>query len=210
MYRYRHRLLLHLPLLLLPLGSCDAIFGPEEPTSVPESELTFVRLAPDAPPLLETKVTFWAVRGQTREVMIRYASNGGYNGKCLLLRVPAGAVPAGSAPGDSVQITIEVPDADLFRFRFSPAGLRFDPAFPAELEVRYRYADPDYNGDGVVDAADQRYAETFAFWKQERPGEEWQRIPTVRRQDIFEAFATVTGFTQYALATDFSRPNVER
>lgn len=198
---FMHRFIL-VSLLALVAASCDGIFGPEDPASVPESSLTFIRVAPDAPPLVDSTVTFWAVRGKLREAMIRYEVANGYDGKCLLFRVPAQAIPAGAAPGDSVKITIRVAKSGEFRFEFAPAGLRFDPAHPAELEVRYRYADPDYNRDGVVDQRDDEIANRFAFWRQERPGEDWTRVPTNRRSSLFEAHARVTGFTQYALATD--------
>jgi hypothetical protein len=196
---------------LLALGfvfasaACEGIVDPD-PDSVPESELIFIRVADDAPQLQGTSVSFWIKRGEEREAQLRYASYNG-NGKCLLFRVPADA-PLFHADGrrfeagDSALVTITVTDTSLFRFEFDPGGLVFDPAHPAQLEVRYRWADPDHNGDGVVNEADAVIAARFGFWHQSRSGANWDRIETQRLDSIFEAHASITGFSQYALASN--------
>lgn len=190
----------------LVLGSgCDILLDPD-PGLVAESDLLFIRAAPDTPPFESTTVSFWIKRGETREAQIRYT---GYNGegKCLLFRVPADAPLRHAdgrafAVGDSALVTIRLTDPSLFRFEFDPEGLEFDPAHPAELEIRYRWADPDYNGDGVVDAADTEIAASFAIWHQDTPGAGWEKIRTTRLDDLLEARAAVTGFSQYALASN--------
>jgi len=187
---------------LLLLAACRDLFAPDEATIVDESDLTFVRVDPEAPPLSAQVVSFWAVRGQSREVQISYDSSVYGNGKCLLFRVPADAVPVGVAPGDSVRITIRVMDAEEFRFQFEPEGLQFDPAHPAQLEIRYRWADPDWDGDGDVDPRDLMLSESFGLWKRTPGGSAWERVSANRRRDILEIHAPIVGFTQYALATD--------
>jgi hypothetical protein len=182
-----------LALLLVPMG-CDDPAAP--PDAVDESDLTFIRVAPDAPPVTDTVVTFWASKTEDREVQIRYASEG-YVGKCLRFFVPAHAIQ----DQDSVKITIRLVNRAQFLFQFEPSGLKFDPAHPAILEVRYRWADPDLNGDGVVDQNDDTLAGSFGFWRQERPGDEWIRVETHRAEEDLEASTSVTGFTRYALAT---------
>lgn len=190
-------------LLLGAVGACRELTTAAESEAVSESDLTFVRVDPEAPPLDATVVTFWAVQGQTREVQISYSSSDYGNGKCLLFRVPADAVMEGVAPGDSVQITIRVMDEGQFRFSFEPDGLRFDPAHPAEVEIRYRWADPDLDGDGDVDPRDTLLAETFTLWARVGTDALWQRVPGAqRRRENFEIVAPIVGFTQYALATD--------
>ena len=199
-------------LLAVGLAGCVELSSPEEGTE--ESDLTFVRIG-DGIELERDSVSFWAVPGETRQVEIRYRSSDVYlnsNTKCLLFRVPAGSLlrhPDGRRvqPGDSVRISIVVADDRQYRFRFAPAGLRFDPARPAELEIRYRWANPDFNGDGVVDARDAFTAEQISVWHQPSPGGRWFEIPTTRIADGVEARSTVFGFSQYALATDrSSRP----
>lgn len=190
----------------LMLGSaCDALLNPD-PELVAEADLVFIRAAPDAPPLETTSVSFWIKRGETRQAQLKYTAYNG-DGKCLLFRVPAEAPlrRADGTPfqqGDSALVTIRVTNTSLFRFEFDPDGLVFDPAHPARLEIRYRWADPDHNGDGVVDAEDARIDANFAIWHQDAPASGWEKVRTTRFDDILEAHADVTGFSQYALASN--------
>lgn len=183
------------------LASCRDLTAPAQEQVVDESELTFVRVDPEAPPLDALEVSFWAVRGEERQVQITYDAGLYGNGKCLLFRVPEDAVPLGVAPGDSVRVTIRVVDAAEFRFEFQPQGLQFDPEHPARLEIRYRWADPDFDGDGDVDPRDLLLSETFSLWKM-TGAQTWERVSADRRRDVMEIHAPIVGFTQYALATD--------
>lgn len=195
-----------LPTLLFAtvlFAACRDLTAPIERQTVDESELTFVRVDPEAPPLISQEVSMWAVQGEEREVQIAYESTEYGNGKCLLFRVPADAVMLGVAPGDSVEITIRIIDAGEFRFEFEPQGLEFDPQHPAEVEIRYWWADPDYDRDGDIDPRDLLLAETFGLWKKLGPTSAWERVTSAeRRRDRFEIHAPIVGFTQYALATD--------
>jgi hypothetical protein len=183
------------------VASCRELTAPAPEPVVDESALTFVRVDPQAPPLDALEVSFWAVHGQERSVQISYDAGEYGNGKCLLFRVPADAVPIGVAPGDSVRVTIRVLDANEFRFEFLPEGLQFDPEHPARVEIRYRWANPDFDGDGDQDPRDLLLAETFGLWRM--TGESsWERVTADRRRDILEIHAPIVGFTQYALATD--------
>jgi len=184
-----------LALLLVPVG-CDDPAAP--PETADESDLIFVRVAPDAPAVTDTVVSFWASKSETREVQIRYASEG-YVGKCLRFTVPAGSL---QGVEDSVKITVRLVSRELFSFQFEPAGLKFNQNNPARLEVRYRWADPDLNGDGATNQADEILANRFGFWRQERLGEKWIRVETHRSETELEATTPVAGFTRYALATN--------
>ncbi len=200
-----------IPLLLAlalaaAIPACDgSLSGPGKQVS--EDELVFARATPGAPPLERYQVSFWAVAGEGREVEIDYAAVGRYDGdECLEFKVPGNALlfhPDGRRVqrGDSVLITIRVVDPILFNFEFSPSGLRFDPEHPAEMRVFSKWVDRDVNGDGRVDDEDEELDENFAIWKQEAPGQDWFRIGTVRRKDVDEFRAEITGFTKYALAT---------
>lgn len=205
-----NRRILHTILLLpvlLGLASCEGLLSPESSPSVSDDELTIVRVDPDAPPLSATEVSFWAVRGEERAVEIRYAAAGGYNGKCLRFVVPAESLLRDSegrmiSPGDSIRITVRVEDPNLYLFEFDPGGVRFNPAHPARLEIRYSWIAEDANGDGVVDERDRAIADGFGIWRQERRGEPWARIPSRRLYEIQEIHADITGFTRYAMAQD--------
>lgn len=188
-------------------AGCDGFLSPQNQLVLDDDEIALARVAEDAPELLHTEIEFWAVRGEDREVQIRYAGTGGYNGKCLRFVVPGQALLRRSdgsviEPGDSVRITIRVVDVELYVFEFDPGGLRFDPAHPARMEVRYTWAADDLNGDGSVDADDSTMAENLAIWRQERDGASWERIPSRRIEDLQEVHADITGFTKYALASD--------
>lgn len=202
-------------LAAVALAACEAPFGPgtddprEKRPSVTESELTFVRFAPDAPALVDTIVSFWAVRGENRRVEVRYVPTAAYpnGGVCLEFRVPGDALlrhPDGRTvqPGDSVHITIRVVNTAEFKFEFAPAGLQFDPGTPAELRIHYYWADRDYNGDGVIDSRDEEMYQSFAIWRQERVGEPWSVQVGERDQSSEKIKASISGFTRYALASN--------
>jgi len=183
------------------LASCD---NPAAPKQRPEDELVFIRAADDAPPLDSLVVHVWAKAGENREAVIRYEKVGNYGGDiCLEFKIPGNALwkrPDGTVvqKGDSVLVTITVVDPGQFNFRFEPSGLQFRSDHPAELRVSYKWADPDLNGDGVVDSRDQHF--DFGIWKQESDGGEWYETATVKDADFEELRADIRGFTRFALA----------
>lgn len=186
----------------LVAGCSDNPVDPE-PDALPEEELVFLRFAAAAPAPADSVVSFWAVRGEDREVEIRLAPEEGEEEgeEFLEFEVSGGSLlrrPDGSAfqRGDSVLITIRLVDASRFMFEFEPSGLKFDPDHPAELEVSYARADPDFDGDGQDDEELR-----FGFWRQEREGELWFRMGTVFIEDLSEVEADIEGFTRYALAS---------
>ena len=204
MHRFTVRSLTALA-VMAALAACQELSSPDD-DGVDESELTFIRVGANAPPLEADSIVFWAVRGETRMGEMRYVTPQ-YTGKCLLFRVPARSLlrHANGVPvmeGDSVRIVIRVEDEGRFQFSFEPSGLVFDPDFPAELEVRYTWADLDYNDDGQVNDRDKTDAERISFWHQAIPGAKWKKIPTSHLINAVEARAAVLGFSQYALAID--------
>jgi hypothetical protein len=194
--------------LALPLAvACDR--GPTEPEELPQEELIFLRATPDAPPLAALQAQVWARRGEGRRIEIPYARVGSYGGdRCLELNIPGDALwkrPDGTLyqPGDSVLITVTVSNPNQFHFRFEPSGLQFNPQHPAELRISYKWADRDFNGDGVINDADRNF--TFAVWRQETLAAPWYRLRTEKDDNVQEARADVLGFTGYALAGGRSR-----
>ena len=196
---HNHRLLRLTAFLALAgaLAACEDPSGGYGP--VPGEDLVFLRPGPDAPHLESYDTSFVATKGQDAELRLDYV-----NGEeCLRLRLRDETLwrrPDGTIiqDGESVTIRGRVVDAGYFNFEFSPAGLRFDPDEPAELRVNYAFAHPDYNGDGEVDDADEDF--DFGWWRQEMPGQPWERIGSARLHDLTEVRADLEGFTRYALA----------
>jgi hypothetical protein len=188
-------------LAALLLGGCEWGGTDNPPQVVPDDQFVVVRQAADAPALAAQEATFWARAGENAEVRIRYTT--GEN--CLEFKIPGNGLlrrPDGTAfrRGDSIQVTIRVLDPSRFKFEFQPSGLRFDPEHPAELRMRYRYANPDLNGDGRVDAADERAR--LGIWRQEADGQPWVSIGTIRDAELREVRADLQGFTKYAMASN--------
>ncbi len=179
----------------LALAGCDSSSG-SEPDTVPESQLEFVPRAESAPALETMDTTFWAVKGQDRRLEIRYVGVGGDDSgerflrldieEQTLLRRPDGTP---FADGDSIEIRVVV-DPVLFLGNFEPSGLQFNPNEPAELEYRYTEADAEY----LVREAE------FDLWRQERPGDPWERLGSLQIEELDEIEVELIGFTRYALA----------
>lgn len=172
-----------------------------------EEALTFVRFSSTAPQLESYDTSFWAVKGDNRELVLRYASEDPdqegdeflefeVSNKSLLRR------PDGTPfeEGDSVRITLRVEDASRFIFTFLPSGLQFDPDRPAELEVSYRNADPDLDGDDDTDSDDDDLEEQLSLWTRDAADGPWFRIATLRLDDVDEVEAEVFGFSSFCIA----------
>ncbi len=182
---------------VLSLSGCDDSNSSEPPPQVPESELEIVTVRGAAPPLETTDTSFWAVAGEDRQLEIRFAGQGGPGTGTrfleleiddeTLLRRPDGTP---FALGDSIEIFVTVEDAELYRVRLEPTGLRFNPQEPATLEFKYTEADLSF-----IDRESE-----FGIWRQERPGEPWEYIGSVQVEDLDEIEAELLSFTRYALA----------
>lgn len=177
------------------------------PLSRPADQLHFLRPAATAQPLPDTAISFWAKRGEDRELRLYYAPRpgSGDSEEFLRLSVPAAALlqrPDGSlvAAGDSVLISVRVVDPSRLIVEFEPSGLKFSPASPARLRLELAETDSDLDGDGVVDARDDALKTQLSVWRQEGPGQPWFKVTSSVFTDLNEVEADVFGFTGYALA----------
>jgi hypothetical protein len=172
----------------------------------PQDALNVVHVSASSTPLFNPVDSFYAKRGENREVRIYFQDAGGGQGEeYLRLRVDANslrALPDGTpiADGDSVLIHVGVTDPSQMLFEFQPSGLQFDPADPAELKIHYDHADGDINDDGKSDSTDVELEQTLAIWRQENPGDPFVRLNSLLTLELDEADADITGFTRYALA----------
>jgi hypothetical protein len=196
---------LSLAALLGAVGSCSDGSAPNDGTK-PPSELNVIHVAPTSTPLFNPSETFYAKRGEDREVRIFFQDEvGGQGEEYLRLLVNAQsllALPDGTPvqEGDSVQIGVRVVDPAQMLFELTPSGLRFNPLAPAELKIHYDHANGDLNDDGIVDAEDDSLESTLSIWRQEQPGDPFVRLTSVLSVEIDEAEADLTGFSRYALA----------
>ena len=184
-----------------PVGST-----PADSTAVQDS-LHFIRPAASAPPLGERQVSFWAVRGDTREVRLMYRARAGGTDSVEFarLRVESRSLvnrPDGTpiAQGDSILITLQVVDTMRLITEFSPQGLEFSASRPARLWLKFGEADPDLNGDGNVDGTDTALLFALRVWRQEQPGDPWSLLPSSVDTVSKEVEADIPGFTRYALS----------
>jgi hypothetical protein len=88
-----------------------------------------------------------------------------------------------------------------FLVSLQPDGLVFDPANPAQLRIWYAEANPDFNGDGVVDHKDDEILDKgLGLWRLPREDELWHRIGAVQFHDAKRFEAELYGFSHYAVA----------
>lgn len=180
--------------------------GPQ-PGVKTDAELRVVRTSADAPPLVTTSASFYARKGQNREVRMYYRPEAGFvdSTEFLRFKVPDESLelrPDGStiAMGDSVLITVTVIDATKLIVDFQPAGLRFAATKPAELKLSFAEGDDDLVPDGVIDAADAAARLRLAIWRRETIADPWVRLSSMLSVGTGEVEADIVGFTNYAIA----------
>ena len=190
---------------LLGLSGCSDSTSPGDLSRDP-ADLNVLRLAETSPPLFNPADSFYARKGEDREVRIYFQDEvGGSGEEFLRLVVPAPsllAAPDGTpfVTGDSVLIRVRVVDPARILFEMEPAGLTFDPSQPAELKIHYAHADDDFNEDGTVDTSDDQIEQQLAIWKQETLTGPFVRLGSVNEVNFEEIDVDILGFTRYAIA----------
>jgi len=188
---------------LAVLVACTTVDGP--PTPVPSAQLHFVR-QDSAYHLLSDSASFYAKVGADRRLELFYRGSSNDSGEALLtLEVRATSLlkrPDGSSfqPGDSILITVTMPDTTTFDFVFSPSGLQFNPSDPARLRIEYNYADHDYNADGHLDSADDHAQSLLNVWRREPPETVWTSQGALNSTQFEELEAALLSFSHYAVA----------
>jgi hypothetical protein len=204
MSRYRTFALVVAAVLGAATGCSDST-APGDGTRPPE-DLNFARLASTSPPLFNAEESFYAKKGEDRELRISFQGLGGGEGEEFLrLRVRDESLlsrPDGTpfATGDSVLITVRVVDATNILFEAEPSGLSFNPSRPAELKIHYSHADHDFNEDGSIDASDDQIKSQLAIWRQEILTDPFIRLGSVNVEGLEEINADILGFSRFAIA----------
>jgi hypothetical protein len=204
MSRYRTFVLVVATVLGATTGCSDST-TPGDGTRPPE-DLNFARLASTSPPLFNADTSFYAKKGEDREVRISFQNSvGGEGEEFLRLRVHDESLlsrPDGTpfATGDSVLITVRVVDPTNILFEAEPSGLTFNPSRPAELKIHYSHADHDFNEDGSMDASDDQIKSQLAIWRQEILAGPFIRLGSVNVEGLEEINADILGFSRFAIA----------
>jgi len=183
--------------------ACSTTDGPQTP--VPTAQLHFV-VQDTAYHLLADSASFYAKVGEDRRVELFYRGYSGDTGEAFLqFEVRAGSLskrPDGSTFqfGDSILITVTVPDTNRFDFVFSPSGLQFNPADPARLRVEYNYSNHDFNADGHHDSEDDHAQTLLNIWRREPPDTLWTSQGATNSTEFEELQTAILSFSHYAVA----------
>ena len=161
--------------------------------------------APAIQVLDRSRVAFWAYADRSQSVEVHYRAADGKWLPYVSFRVPKGSLarwPDGRAvaPGDSIRITLSI-DTTTLVVAFEPTGLGFSSDRPAQLSIWYTGADPDYDGNGVVDARDAYIEDKLlGLWVQERGTDPWVSVAAVHAKAQKQFVANLLHFSGYALS----------
>ena len=187
-------------------ASCSDSSGPGGGDTKQPPDLNIVELAATSPPLLNPVDSFYAKRGEDREVRIFFADlEGGQREEYLRLRIDASSLlarPDGTLfqEGDSILVHVLVVDPTQLLFELQPSGLRFSASAPAKLKIHYDHANDDFNDDGQVNQQDDSIETTLGIWRQENLTDPFVRLGSAVVKDLKEIEGDLQGFSRYALA----------
>jgi len=174
------------------------------------ADLPILQQAPTAPPLETYQVSFWARKDRASTVVVNYQPAAGESVGLPFLRfdIPRGALAAGPNRShlgrhDSVFVTLTI-DPESFSVAFEPSGVVFSRRRPATLAFWYGNANPDLNGDGAVNAADQTLAADLAIWG--RPGKPAAWVKTASQTESGQqwVWTALYHFSEYAVSWSWS------
>ncbi len=182
------------------LAACSDSTEPDD-DGVRDGDLTFLRFE-SSNAVTVRQASFWAERGDNRKLEIDYPDGDEFLEFEVrnesLLRRPDGTL---FQEGDSILITVSLDPSNRIIVDFQPSGLIFNPLEPPRLRINFKAADDDIDDDGDLDAEDQRLAAGLAVWQQERPGQPWLPLVSLRLdEDRMEAL--VLSFTGFAMASN--------
>jgi hypothetical protein len=91
-------------------------------------------------------------------------------------------------------------DPETFSVTFEPSGVVFSKRHPATLAIWYGNANPDLNGDGVVDATDQALAEQLALWVRHAEPAPWLKLLSATEAGQQWVWTALYHFSEYAVS----------
>lgn len=203
--------------VLLALAGCRDATAPRDDAnplaevvspSTAYADLDILQQSPTAPPLETYQVSFWARKDRASTVVVNYQPAAGESVGLPFLRfdIPRGGLTAGPnrphlGNRDSVFVTLTI-DPQSFSVAFEPTGVVFSRRRPATLAIWYGNADPDLNGDGAVNAADQTLAAQLAIWG--RPDRPAPWLKTASQSGQQWVWTSLYHFSEYAVSWSWS------
>ncbi len=199
--------------ILLALAGCRDAAAPlgERNAACPRFSTTaptaphILQQSPTAPLLTAYRISFWARRGTQTGVGVNYRPAPGQSqgDPFLRFKIPINGLVAGAdgvplARGDSVLITLTI-DSVSFFVDFQPSGVLFSKSSPAQLAIWYQDANPDLNGDGVVDSTDAALQQQLAIWS-ESTTSAWKQLSSKNDTTQQYVASEVYHFSSYAVA----------
>jgi hypothetical protein len=184
------------------------VLGDVVSAPTPAEGMHILRQSPTAP-LLETyQVSFWARRDRASTVIVNYlpAAGEAVGHPFLRFDLPKDALRRGGRGHDddhghgrdSLLITLTIDPVNL-AVDCDPSGTVFSRRHPATLSIWTGNADPDLNGDGVVDGADAELAQDLALWvRQARPAP-WLKLMSTTEAGQWVSTA-LYHFSEYAVS----------
>ena len=100
--------------------------------------------------------------------------------------------------GDSVLVTVII-DPVTFTVDFQPSGVWFSNGNSARLTIWYENADPDLNGDGVVDNVDQLLQQQIALWYH-ASATHWEPLSSLNDPTLPSVSTVLSHFSEYAVS----------
>ena len=198
--------------LALLAAACTDATGPRHPVPPPLAEsvasrsIPMLRQGKTAPALATYQVAVWAYVGRASTATVSYLPAKGQTVGDPFLRfsIPKNGLIAGAdgAPlkgGDSILVTLTI-DATSFLVDFQPSGVLFSKTSPATLGFWYGRANPDLNGDGVVDSTDQALIQQLSIWYQGAKTTGWSQQPSINDPTKQLVGTAVYHFSQYAVS----------
>jgi hypothetical protein len=98
-----------------------------------------------------------------------------------------------------VYVTLTI-DSVTFSVNFQPSGVEFSKHVPARLTLWYENANPDLNGDGVVDATDQAMLLQLAVWCRPVGTRSWLRLSSNNDATLPSISTALYHFSEYAVS----------
>jgi hypothetical protein len=198
-------------ILVVLVGCRDAAAPLDESAALAElssslsAGLHILQQSPTAPRLQAYRVSFWAKRGTQTTLFVNYRPAPGQSqgDPFLRFKIPINGLVAGAggAPlgrGDSARITLTI-DSVRFHVDFQPSGVRFSKSSPAQLAIWYQDANPDLNGDGVVNATDAALTQQLAIWSQSTT-DAWKQLSSKNDTTQQYVASKIYHFSEYAVS----------